>query len=96
MVVRSHSIAVWKNALVSAFNWILLAGFVVFPGTFASLSRVGVLGGIQPGSALQHAFRNTSLLCLAVICSVVGILGISILWWNVRHNFIWITSRILL
>lgn len=45
-VIWSYGIAMWKNTLVATLNWLLLASFVVFPSTFASLSRAGVLGSL--------------------------------------------------
>lgn len=95
MLAQPDSIDQWKSALVRAFNWTLLAAFVMFPGTFASLSRVGPFG-LQPGRVLGRAYRNTTVLWLAVICSTVGLFFIALLWWNARHNLFWITCRILL
>lgn len=96
MLVESHSIPFWRNILAAVFNWVLLAGFVVFPGTFTSLSRSGVLRESQPGRLLQNAIRNTPLLCIACICCAVGAIGIGWLWWSTKSNYVWLISRLFL
>jgi hypothetical protein len=49
------------NMLAAFFTWILLAGFVLFPGTFTSLQRVddSGLGGTE--AHILHAIKNLPL-----------------------------------
>ncbi|KAF3346058.1 Sulfite reductase [NADPH] flavoprotein component [Verticillium dahliae VDG2] len=96
MVVESHQVQSRYNILAAVFNWLVLAGFVVFPATFASLSRVGVLNNSPTGRAVQSAIRNIPLLYICAFACVLGGLGLAWLWWTVKHNYVWLLSRIFL
>lgn len=96
MIVDSYDMPIWRNLLVACFNWLLLAGFVVFPGTFTSLSRLGILDGNPAGRLVLLSIRHTSLLYLASFCCILGALGLCWTWWTVRHNYVWLVSRIFL
>lgn len=96
MVVESHNVQTRYNVLAAFFHWLSLAGFVVFPGTFASLSRIGVFNSPVTGRAIQLATRNVPLLYLAGFCCLLGGLGLAWLWWTIRHNYVWLISRIFL
>ena len=47
------------NMLAKFFNWILLAGFVLFPGTFTSLKNLGGSGQVE--QQLVHAVTSIPL-----------------------------------
>ncbi|GKU06776.1 pho85 cyclin-1 [Fusarium langsethiae] len=96
MVVESHEVPLRWNFLASLSNWLLLAGFVVFPGTFTSISRSGVLDRNQAGRILQRAVRNVPLLYIGSFSCIIGILGILWAWWNLKHNWFWLVYRIFL
>lgn len=96
MVVESHEVPTRWNILATASNWLLLAGFIVFPGTFTSISRSGVLNRYQAGRIIQRAVRNVPLLYIAGFSCLIGILGIAWAWWNLKHNWFWLVYRIFL
>lgn len=96
MVVESHQVPLRWNFLASLSNWLLLAGFIVFPGTFTSISRSGVLNRNQAGRILQRAVRNVPLLYIGTFSCIVGIIGIGWAWWNLKHNWFWLVYRIFL
>jgi hypothetical protein len=52
MVLEAHEAPVIKCAIAALSNWMFLAGFVVFPGTFTSLGRATLLGESQAGRAV--------------------------------------------
>lgn len=96
MIIESHQVHSRYNILAAVFNWLVLAGFVVFPATFASLSRVGVLNNSPTGRAVQNVIRKIPLLYISAFACVLGGLGLAWLWWTVKHNYVWLLSRIFL
>ena len=102
-VPRAH------NLLSGLFTWILLAGFVVLPGTFASLESNSttagefnkVLHSIHHVSLCVH-FLSTSVyssdvlsrLSIAFGCCAIGALGMLIFWWRWAHNYVWLLNSI--
>jgi hypothetical protein len=80
------------DVVAYAATWILLAGFVMLPGTFTSTStedRIAI-------EAVQAAFQNVSLMTTAAICCSVGVAGMCGLWWRQRRNYYWLGNRIFL
>ncbi|KIJ62240.1 hypothetical protein HYDPIDRAFT_30509 [Hydnomerulius pinastri MD-312] len=79
------------NLLASFFTWILLAGFVLFPGTFASWKN-------QPAgdteSQILGLIDNIPLYVIAWVCTGIGATGMLWLWWRWQNNYIWVTNRI--
>ena len=65
MLLALDAIPRVDNLLACFFTWLLLAGFVLFPGTFASLQSIKVddgVDGIQQIEAyVLHAVHNVSL-----------------------------------
>lgn len=79
------------NLLGSFFTWILLAGFILFPGTFASWKDAPA-GSTQ--SEILAIVNNVPLLVFAWLCTGVGGCGMIWLWWRWQNNYIWIVNRI--
>ena len=96
MVIQSHEVPNAYNLIAAVSNWLFLAGFVFFPGTFTTLSHASVLANSQAGRVVQHAIQNIPLLCIGVISSLSGGVGICWVWWNLRQNYIWLVSRVVL
>jgi hypothetical protein len=87
----------YANLLAGLFTWLLLAGFMVLPVTFASLRSSRALNGIgKAGKAVFGAVQNIPLLGLAGACFGCGVIGISWIWWENRKNYIWLTDRVFL
>ncbi|KAJ7253456.1 hypothetical protein C8J57DRAFT_1076667, partial [Mycena rebaudengoi] len=81
------------NILAGFFTWILLAGFVLFPGTFANLkdNPSGQLGGLA-ADVIQHL----SLYVVAWVCTGIGAAGMLWLWYRWQNNYVWVLNRILM
>lgn len=83
---------------VAFASWLLLAGFVVFPGTFTNLKQLNLNG--QPfgaaGQWLISKIQNLPLLGVACVCSGLGALGLLLFWLRWRHNYISITEKVFL
>ncbi|KAJ6620022.1 hypothetical protein B0H10DRAFT_1792402, partial [Mycena sp. CBHHK59/15] len=81
------------NILASFFTWILLAGFVLFPGTFTNLQQGGdELGGL--GTTAVNVIKHLSLYVVAWVCTGVGAAGMAWLWYRWQANYIWLVNRI--
>jgi hypothetical protein len=59
MLLALDDIPQLHNIYAGFFNWILLAGFILFPGTFTSLKNLGGSGQVQ--QLLVHAVTSIPL-----------------------------------
>lgn len=84
------------NLLASFFTWILLAGFLVFPGTFTSLQKYESSNKSGPAIEHQilHTVANVPLLWVAGACVIIGAVGMVGLWFRWRRNYVWLINRI--
>lgn len=85
------------NILASFFGWLVLAGFVVFPGTFTSIEDLSEHPGLasEASDVLDHV-QNTPLLIVAAVCCGIGAIGLLYLLFRWRRNYIWLLNRIFL
>ncbi|KAG9311458.1 hypothetical protein JVU11DRAFT_8573 [Chiua virens] len=91
MLLALDDISPVFNILASFFTWILLAGFLLFPGTFASW-KDEPQG--SPQSDILSVINHVSLYVIAFICTGIGACGMTWLWWRWQNNYIWITNRV--
>jgi hypothetical protein len=98
MLLKLDKIPKLHNILAGAFAWLLLAGFVVIPGTFTSIvnSRTLQTGAGKAGKAVVKTVQNLPLLGVAAVCCLIGASGMSWLWWIYRSEYIWLISRLFL
>lgn len=99
MLLDLDTIPRMHNIMASFFCWILLAGFVIFPATFTSLSALGItdhFGSDPQASQFFKSVKHVSLLYIASFCSGIGATGMIWLWWRWRANFVWLLNRIFL
>jgi hypothetical protein len=92
-IPRSH------NILASFFTWILLAGFVIFPGTFTSIQSLGddpKISASQTATDILRSVKHVQLLVIAGVCCGIGAGGMIWLWWRWRDNFVWLLNKIFL
>lgn len=96
MIVESHEELRLFSVLAAIFNWLFLAGFVVFPGTFTSLGRVTALNESKAGRVVQKALRNTPLIVIGCLCCFLGSIGIGWIAWKRKRNHVWLNDHIYL
>jgi len=100
MLLALDTIPRLHNILSSFFTWILLAGFVIFPGTFTTIqSSIDNDESIQNNEAantILGAVQNTGLIVIAGVCCGVGALGMCWLWYRWRDNYVWLLNKIFL
>ncbi|KAJ7759352.1 hypothetical protein DFH07DRAFT_867917 [Mycena maculata] len=92
MLLALDSIPPLYNILASFFTWILLAGFVLFPGTFTNLQTNNQLGGL--GVAAVNVIKHVSLFVIAWVCTAIGAAGMGYLWYRWQANYIWLVNKI--
>ena len=89
----------WKyNLCAGAANWVLLAGYLVVPGTFTSLEHSDLiehrLQGNDAGRVLLKTIQNPPLLVIACIFLVAGSLVLGRLSVKFKDSYIWLINRI--
>lgn len=99
MLLSLDKIPRLHNILASFFGWIMLAGFIVLPGTFTSLAKLGSNNAVKatPGASdVLNSVQSVPLLVVAAVCCGIGYLGnlwLSIRW---RNNYVWLLNKLYL
>lgn len=96
MLLALDSIPRLHNMMASFFTWILLAGFVLFPGTFTSLRNAQADISSEVGKEVLNAVAHVPLFVIAFICCGIGATGMCYLWWRWMYNYVWLVNRIFL
>lgn len=95
MLLALDKIPRLDNLLASFFTWLLLAGFVLFPGTFANLQTQVVTGsGGQVEQVAVNAIQHVSLFVIAWVCTGIAAGGMCWLWYKWMNNYVWIVNKI--
>ncbi|KAJ5642528.1 hypothetical protein N7490_006528 [Penicillium lividum] len=102
MLKEEAQMDVEYNITASAANWILLAGYLVVPGTFTSLQNStkvkSALETNSAGRAVLQTIQNPPLIVIACLF-LAG--GIGALAWllhfpRLRSNYLWLVNKIFL
>lgn len=98
MLLQLDTIPRLHNILAGVFTWLLLAGYLVLPGTFTSIRNSRALsdGAGKAGKVVVKAAQNLPLLWVAGFCCGIasfGMLFLCRIWYN---NYIWMINRIIL
>ena len=60
MTLEANEVSARTNMLATLYSWLTLAGFVVFPGTFSSLTSSTRLGNNKSGKLDQDAVKKSA------------------------------------
>lgn len=77
-------------------SWLLLAGFLVSPSTYASVQHTNALdksGAV--GKSIINAVRNVPLIYIASFACLGATVGLIWLWHRWRPNQIWISRYLI-
>ncbi|MCJ1370853.1 hypothetical protein MMC20_002066 [Loxospora ochrophaea] len=101
MLLHVDEIPRLYNMLAAFFTWILLAGFIVFPGTYTTLEHNVVVKQAANGTSyleeeVVETAMSISVLWVAGVCCAVGASGTGWLWIKWRKNYVWVVNRIFL
>lgn len=96
MLVSQYEIPRLNNILASFFGWLLLAGFVVLPGTFTSIQELSTEHDLAEANEFLHSVQNLPLVIIAAIVCGLGALGLLWLAFCWRKNYVWLLNRIFL
>ncbi|EXJ80742.1 hypothetical protein A1O3_07026 [Capronia epimyces CBS 606.96] len=102
MLLHLDDISSTYNLLASLFTWVILAGFLVVPGTFTTFKRTQAFQDLNDDDSnevahtIVHTVANIGLLWLSGAFCVLGGLGCLWLWFRWRQNYIWLINRIFL
>lgn len=99
MLLSQDTIPRWHNISASFFQWVLLAGFLVLPATFNSISesdrvQTSSEAGNLAAKAALAAVKNVPLLYVGAFCAGVGLLGKVWLWIAHFRNYVWLVNKI--
>ncbi|PLB46327.1 hypothetical protein P170DRAFT_362654, partial [Aspergillus steynii IBT 23096] len=100
MFLNIKRILLLDNILAALFVWILLVGYFVFPGIFASLRVFELFKSSAAksniGELIFYTIQNILFLAVAAVCCAVGLCGISWLYYKRRENYIWLARKLFL
>lgn len=86
------------SILAPGFAWVLLAGYLVLPGTFASLRSSKTLKPTatknEIGSNLYDHIERVPLLWAAGILCCIGVIGELVICWKLKRNLVFLIRKI--
>jgi hypothetical protein len=88
MLIEVDRIPLIHTVLAAFFQWLLLAGYLVVPGTFTSLESSNTLN--HSSSVVIRTIQNPPLVAISCVFLVIGASGMSWLAWIRRNNYIWL------
>ncbi|KND88225.1 hypothetical protein TOPH_07129 [Tolypocladium ophioglossoides CBS 100239] len=78
--------------LAGFFSWLLLAGFLMSPSTYASIRYLDTAEKTgDVGKAVAKAVRNIPLVFIASFACLIATVGLGWLWAKWRRNYVWIS-----
>lgn len=105
MLLQQDDIPLLHNVLASVFVWLLLAGFLVFPGTFTSLqASVDKQGdndndhtfSKEAAKLIVKSIKNIPLLVIAIVMCGISAIGMLVLTVLHAKNYVWIVNKLFL
>ncbi|EXJ58410.1 hypothetical protein A1O7_05835 [Cladophialophora yegresii CBS 114405] len=102
MLLHLDEIPRFHNILASLFSWIILAGFLVVPGTFTTFKQSEAFQDADNNDddeithAIIRSIANIGLLWVAGAFCTVGALGCLALVFRWRENYVWLINRVFL
>lgn len=100
MLLDVDAIPLLHSVLASFFVWLLLAGFLVFPGTFTTIqksieSKHPEEWGDQTTEKILKSVKNIPLLVIAAIACAVSLVGMAVLALRHLDNYVWMLNKLI-
>ena len=77
--------------LAVSFSWLLLASFLVSASTYTLVQDIKPPSSTgQIRRSIFSTVRNIPLGIIACVAYTVAAIGLFMLWWTWRHNYVWI------
>lgn len=101
MLLEQDHIPKLHNILASFFVWLLLASFIVFPGTFTTIresieDKNGDNWHDKTAEKIFKSVKNIPLLVVAAIMCSISAIGMTALAWRHMTNFVWLLNKLFL
>jgi hypothetical protein len=84
------------NKKTGIVTWVLVVGSFLFPEMFRSMTRMGLVGGIERGKVIGNALCRMPPVWIAATCFGVGTFCLAWLWWTMKHSYVWLGAKLLL
>jgi hypothetical protein len=98
MLLELQNIHWMYNGAASLATWLLLAGYLVIPGTFTSLQKSDSiedsLSQNQGENVILKTIQNPPLVAIAWSLLTIGIGILSVLFYRWRGNYLWLINRL--
>ncbi|KHN96351.1 uncharacterized protein MAM_05640 [Metarhizium album ARSEF 1941] len=101
MLLRLDQVPFLHNAFAAFFVWLLLAGFLFFPGTFTSIRKsienknTNTIGD-QATELFVKSVKNIPLLVIAAMACAISVVGMVFLAWKHRDNYVWLQNKLVI
>jgi hypothetical protein len=101
MLLDIDNIPLVHTVLASFFVWLLLAGFLVFPGTFTSLqksieSKHPEEWGDEATDKIIKSVKNIPLLVIAAVACAAAVVGMAVLAFRHLDNYVWMLNKLII
>lgn len=82
----------WYFIVAGGFTWLLLAGFLMSPSTYASVQEKSnaLQNTGSVGKSVMTAVRNVPLIYLACFACLIATVGLVTLWRKWKSNIVWV------
>lgn len=102
MLLEQDNIPKVHTVLAAFFVWLLLAGFLVFPATFTTISNSleekqnSDQWADKTAESIYKSVRNIPLLVIGAIICAVAVIGMACLSFRYRKNYVWMLNKLFL
>lgn len=101
MLLDQDNIPLIHTVLASFFVWLLLAGFLVFPGTFTTIQHSIEDKHTEDWSdktadKILKGVKNIPLVVIAAIACGISVVGMVILAMRHIDNYVWLLNKLLI
>ncbi|KAH6869886.1 hypothetical protein B0T10DRAFT_417984 [Thelonectria olida] len=87
---------VYSTAAASC-SWFLLAGYLISPSTYTSISESDTLNNTgKVGKSLMKAVQNVPLIVIASVFCFVATSGLVFLWRQNQNNYFWVKRYVVI